>query len=143
MEKIHFLASGGFINHVKKVKLVEEIQRQNNVIKVIDRSPTGWDIVHKYLPDNFASDLEVEKQTTALETKGLVKRKGQNKNQTVSLLQNHYLLLIEITSFVPAARFLWGGTAALHSNNTYQTGQSTPVTDPQKYTALAVDKHDS
>lgn len=33
--KIRFLASRGFVNHVKKVRLVEEIQRQKKLSKLL------------------------------------------------------------------------------------------------------------
>ena len=54
--------------------ITKELERQNKLVKKLDKSPAGWKSVEEYLSDSLASYSEEERKIKVAETKALEKQ---------------------------------------------------------------------
>ena len=63
MEVLIPLIQKGSISRATKAvkKKIVDLQKKNKLIKIVGKSPAGWNTVQEYLSDDLASDIEDDK----------------------------------------------------------------------------------
>ena len=65
-------------------ELDSDIKKHNKLIRLADKSATGWDLVNKYLSDELASGSEYEKRIWRAEQRALRKQKDRQQQKVKS-----------------------------------------------------------
>ena len=79
------IQKGSISRATKAVKnMIEDLQKRNKLIKIAEKSQTGWNTVPEYLSDDLTSDSEDDKTLKAAEACAFRKQKIKVKNNSVS-----------------------------------------------------------
>ena len=65
-------------------ELESDIKKHNKLIRLADKSATGWDLVNEYLSDKLASGSEDEKRIRRAEQRALRKQKDRQQQKVKS-----------------------------------------------------------
>ena len=69
---------------IQKSSISRATNAVKNMIKIAEKSLTGWNTVPEYLSDDLTSDSEDDKTLKAAEARALRKQKIKVKNNSVS-----------------------------------------------------------
>ena len=86
VETIVKLTKHGSQNRASKLakSIKEDIEKQNKLLKIADKSIAGWGTVEEYLSDDLASNSEDDRKIKAAERRALQKQNIRRKNQRLS-----------------------------------------------------------
>ena len=80
------LIKNGSQNRASKLakSIKEDLEKQNKLLKIADKSTAGWGTVEEYLSDDLASNSEDDRKIKAAERRALQKKNIRRKNQRSS-----------------------------------------------------------
>ena len=80
------LTKNGSQNRASKLakSIKEDLEKQNKLLKIADKSIAGWGTVEEYLSDDLASNSEDDRKIKAAERRALQKKNIRRKNQRSS-----------------------------------------------------------
>ena len=86
MDTIVKLTKNGSQNRASKLakSIKEDIEKQNKLLKIADKSIAGWGTVEEYLSDDLASNSEDDRKIKGAERRALQKQNIRRKNQRSS-----------------------------------------------------------
>ena len=82
---IPLIQKGSISGATKAIKnTIADLQKKIKLIKIVGKSPAGWNAVQEYLSDDLVSDSEDNKKSKTAETRAFRKQKIRIKNNSVS-----------------------------------------------------------
>ena len=80
------LTKNGSQNRASKLakSIKEDLEKQNKLLKIADKSTAGWGTVEEYLSDDLASNSEDDRKIKGAERRALQKQNIRRKNQRSS-----------------------------------------------------------